>query len=229
MSARFRGFPKGALKFLSALKKNNDRDWFQPRKAEFEEKLKEPMVELVIALGEHFEEFAPGMVIDPKKAIYRIYRDTRFSADKAPYKTHVAASFSPKALEKHISAGYYFHFSPDELLVGGGIWKPGTPELLAIRQRLSDRPDEYGALVSARPFKKYFGEVTGEKLKKAPKGFSPDDPAIELLKHKQFLAGDNLDPAIVETPKILPELAKRFRAMSPWIAWLNEPLVRAGR
>ena len=222
---RFSGFPKEGLKLLRDLKKNNDREWFQARKSLYEETVKGPMTELVLALGEDFEQFAPDYLTDPKKAIYRIYRDTRFSHDKTPYKTHVAASFNHKALVKHAAAGYYFHFSPTELLIGGGVYMPGSAELLAIRRHISGDPAAYKAIVSARPFKRFFGEVTGERLKRPPKGFSPDDPAIETLKQKQFLAGENLDPKLTLSPKLLPELSKRFKALAPFIDYLNQPLL----
>lgn len=223
--ARFSGFPKGGLQFLRDLKKNNDRDWFKARKSLYEEAVKAPMTELVLALGEDFEKFAPEYLTDPKKAIYRIYRDTRFSKNKAPYKTHVAASFNHKALAKHAAAGFYFHLSPDEILMGGGVYMPGSAELLAIRRHISANPVAYGAVVSNRTFKRYFGEVTGERLVRPPKGFPPDDPAIETLKQKQFLASENLDPELALSPKLLPELSKRFKALAPLIDYLNQPLL----
>ncbi|MCB1019127.1 MAG: DUF2461 domain-containing protein, partial [Acidobacteria bacterium] len=159
------------------------------------------------------------------KAIYRIYRDTRFSNDKTPYKTHVAASFNHKSLVKHAAAGYYFHLSPKELLVGGGVYMPGTPELLAIRRQISADPAAYAKIVSAKPFKRYFGEVTGERLARPPKGFLADDPAIETLKQKQFLAGETLDPELALSPKLLPELSKRFQALAPFLDYLNQPFL----
>lgn len=223
--ARFPGFPKEGLQFLGDLKKNNDREWFKARKTVYEETIKAPMIELVLALGEEFESFAPGYLTDPKKAIYRIYRDTRFSNNKAPYKTHVAASFNHKSLVKHAAAGFYFHFSPEELLVGGGVYMPGSAELLAIRRHISADPAAYRSIVSARPFERYFGEVTGERLKRPPKGFLPDDPAVEVLKQKQFLAAESLDPELALSPKLLPELRKRFAALAPFIEYLNQPLL----
>jgi uncharacterized protein (TIGR02453 family) len=223
--ARFSGFPKEGLQFLRDLKKNNDRDWFQSRKAVYEECVQRPMTELVLALGEDFERFAPSYLTDPKKAIYRIYRDTRFSNDKTPYKTHIAASFNHKALAKHAAAGFYFHLSPAEILMGGGVYMPGPGELLAIRRHISADPAAYDKLTKARSFKSYFGEVTGEKLSRPPKGFAADDPAVETLKQKQFLAGANLDPELALTPKLLPELRKRFEALTPFIEHLNQPLL----
>src|SRR5947209_7177135 len=111
MTPGFTGFPPEAITFFRALKKNNKREWFQPRKEIFEEQVKAPMLELVTVLMQRLADFAPDYVADPKKAIYRIYRDTRFSKDKTPYKTHIAAVFTPRSLEKHSGAGFYFSVS----------------------------------------------------------------------------------------------------------------------
>lgn len=227
MSAAFAGVPKEGLQFLRDLKQNNDRDWFQPRKEIYDEKLKQPLLELAAALNDELERFAPDYRTEPKKAVYRIYRDTRFGDDKTPYKTHAAASFHHRTLGKHIAAGFYFHFSPTEFLVGGGLWKPGSKELLAIRRRISADPSELRAIVTAKPFKKLVGEMTGEQLKRPPKGFSADDPALELLRYKQFLAGDQLDPKLIETPQALGEIVKRFEAIAPLVQYLNGAI--AGR
>ena len=208
---RFSGFPKEGIRFLRDLKKNNDRDWFQERKAVFEECVKAPMTELVLALGEDLEKLAPQYLIDPKKAIYRIYRDTRFSNDKTPYKTHIAASFTHKALAKHASACFYFHLSPEEILMGGGVYMPGPGELLTLRRHIAEDPGAYHNIVSAKPFQRYFGEVTGEKLSRPPKGFAADHPAIETLKQKQFLAGANLDPSSPSRLSFCPSSASGFR------------------
>ena len=183
------------------------------------------MVELTLALGEDFERFAPAYLTDPKKAIYRIHRDTRFSKDKKPYKTHIAAVFIHKSLAKHAGAGFYFHVSAKEIWVGGGVYMPGAAVLLAIRRHIAKDPSAYQAAVSAKAFKERFGEVVGEKLARPPKGFAADHPAIEALKQKQFLAGETLDPELALSPKLAPELSKRFQALAPFIEYLNEPLL----
>ncbi len=224
MPTRFSGFPPETLPFLRDLKANNNRDWFQPRKPLYEEKVKAPMVELVLALGEELRDFGTELVTAPDKAIYRIYRDVRFSKDKSPYKTHVAAVFSARGLDKHAGAGLYFHVSPDELLVGGGIYRPGSRELLAIRQRIATDHEALRAICKDRTFRRFFGQITGERLKRIPKGFAPDHPAADLLVYKQFLAAGQLDPAITETPKLFQELVKRFRAIEPLIVFLNSAL-----
>jgi uncharacterized protein (TIGR02453 family) len=227
MAVPFPGFPPETLKFLRGLAQNNNRDWFNARKGAFEESVKAPLFDFVTQLGAELEKFAPGLQTDPKKAVYRIYRDTRFSKNKAPYKTHAAAGFVPRGTGKEAAACYYFHFSPSELLIGGGLYAAAPRQLLAIRQQLADRSGEFRKILKARPFQTLFGELQGERLKRAPKGFAPDGPAIDLLLYKQFLAASELDPALVETPRILPETVKRFRAVQPLLDWLNRAIQSA--
>ncbi|MBI1353492.1 MAG: TIGR02453 family protein [Acidobacteria bacterium] len=227
MAARFPGFPPEALQFLRDLEANNDRDWFQPRKEIYDEKVKKPLYELVTALNEELARFAPDYRTDPSKAVYRIYRDTRFSNDKSPYKTHAAASFYHRTLGKHVAAGYYFHFSPKELLVGGGLWAPGSKELLAVRRRISKEPETLRAILADKTFRKLLGQMSGETLKRPPKGFDAEDPALDLLLYKQFLAGAQLEPQWLETPKAFTEIAKRFEAISPLVEFVNGAI--AGR
>lgn len=219
--ARFPGFPPEMLKFLRQLAKNNDREWFQAHKSDYETYVKEPLHELVLALGDDLAKFSPGFQTDPQKAIYRIYRDIRFSNDKRPYKTHIAASFFPKALQKHAGAGYYFHISPEEIFLGGGVYRPGPKELFAIRKRLTKEAAAYRKLTAASGFKRQFGEVRGETLKRPPKGFSPNDPALDLLLPKQWLVSAQLPVELAESPKLQAEIAKRFETIQPWIDWLN--------
>src|SRR5579872_6417257 len=115
MNPRFAGFPPEAITFLRGLKKHNKREWFQPRKEIYEQQVKGPMLELVTALMQRMADFAPDYVGDPAKAIYRVYRDTPFSKDKTPYKTHIAAVFTPHGLGKESGAGYYFSVTPERI------------------------------------------------------------------------------------------------------------------
>lgn len=225
--AGFPGFPPQTLRFLRRLEKNNNREWFQEHKSDYEAYVKAPMHELVTALGEDLEKFAKGFQTDPKKAIYRIYRDVRFSNDKRPYKTHIAASFYPKAMGKNTGVCYYFHIAPKEILLGGGVYMPGPRELYAIRKRLSQDAATYRRLTGASNFKRLFGEVRGERLKRPPKGFSAQDPALDLLLGKQFLAAAELPPETAETAQLQGEIAKRFETISPWIDWLNEAIAES--
>lgn len=220
----FPGIPSDGIEFLRDLKQNNEREWFQPRKPVYDEKLRGPLLELVAAVNDELKRFAPDYRTEPSKAVYRIYRDTRFGDDKTPYKTHAAASFHHRSLGKHVSGGFYFHFSPTEFLVGGGLWKPGSKELLAIRRRISDDPDALRSVLANRSFRKLLGEMSGEQLKRPPKGFSADDPALDLLLYKQFLASAQLDPQLIETPKALREITKRFEAIAPMVEYLNSAI-----
>ena len=153
MAVGFAGFSPEALKFLRQLKRNNNRNWFMAHKETYEEKVKGPMTDLVLALGGAMQSFAPEMVVDPKKTIYRIYRDVRFSSDKSPYKTHAAAIFWPRGMEKNSSSVLYFHFSPEELIIAGGVYMPGSKELLAIRQHIANDAARFRSILKQREFK----------------------------------------------------------------------------
>src|SRR3954466_10447691 len=118
----FTAFPKEGLKFLQSLKRHNNREWFQRHKSIYEQHVKQPIFDLITALGQDFQQFAPEMAASPKVSAYRIYRDTRFSKDKSPYKTHVAAVFPHSALGKHAGAGFYVHIAPSEVFIGGGLY-----------------------------------------------------------------------------------------------------------
>src|SRR5260370_41857355 len=132
VASGFPGFPPEMARFFRGLKRNNRRDWIQPRKELYEQQVKAPMTELLMALNAEFAKFAPDHVVDPKKAIFRIYRDTRFSADKTPYKTHIAAHFTPRRQEKDGAGSFYFSLSHKGIDIAGGIWHPSPQPMLAV-------------------------------------------------------------------------------------------------
>jgi uncharacterized protein (TIGR02453 family) len=218
----FPGFSPDALKFLRSLKRNNRREWFQPRKEIFESTVKAPMVQLVEAINAELLDFAPEHITDPKKAVYRIYRDTRFSADKTPYKTHVAAIFPNHNLGKHSSAGFYFHLTEKTVGVAAGSYGPGPDELRAIRMWLAENHASFRK--ASRGPAKLLGKLEGGSVTRMPKGFDASHPAEDLIRRKQWLYWVELDSTIATTPRLLPELVKRFRAAAPVIAMLNSPL-----
>ena len=224
MSLAFSGFSSGALRFFRQLKRNNSREWFLAHKGIYEKEVKAPMVELVLALGAELQKFAPEMVTDPKRAIYRIYRDIRFSQDKTPYKTHIAAVFAPRGIPKHAGGGFYFHISPQELLIAGGVYMPGPKELLDIRNHISMNGPRLRKIIEDLQFKKHFGSLEGEKLSRVPKGFPADHPAADLLRYKQFLVSVTEPPELALRPELLPRLTQHFRAMTPLVHFLNSPL-----
>jgi len=229
MEPKFSSFPVEGLRFLRSLKRNNNREWFQEHKTIYESAVKQSLVALVEALAADFEKFAPEMVASQKASIYRIYRDTRFSKDKTPYKTHAAAVFPRKGLEKHSGAGFYLHIAPTELLIGGGLYMPAPHDLNAVRSHIADQTDEFLSIIQGREFKKTFGQVAGEQLSRAPRGFPPDHPAADYLRHKQYLASRTLEPDKATSPRFYRIVVETFQTLLPLIRFLNEPLIRAGR
>ena len=225
MAAGFPGFPKEMTAFFRSLKRNNRREWFQPRKHVYEQYVKEPMIELVTALNHDFAKFAPEFVSDPKKAIFRIYRDTRFSSDKTPYKTHIAASFARRGGERLAAGGFYFSVSHDNIEVAGGIYHPEPETMLVIRNHIAEHHQELRRLLADRKVRRLLGDLQGAALTRAPKGFDPAHPAIQLIKMKDWILDTTLDPALGTSPRLYEELVDRFRAMTPLIEFLNRPLL----
>lgn len=223
----FRGFSMEALDFLRRLKRNNRRPWFQKNKLIYDEKVRQPMVELVQALNHELMRIAPEMVTEPRRAIYRIYRDVRFSPDKSPYKTHIAALFTPRNLPKHAGGGFYVHLSPEELLVAGGVYMPGPKELWEIRSHIAQNAAILRRIVAERRFKEYFGTLEGDQLTRVPKGFPSTHPAADFLRHKKFLVSVTHPPEQALDPGLLEFLARYFRAMTSLIRFLNKPLIGA--
>ena len=227
MPPRFRGFPEEGLRFLSGLKKNNKREWFQERKDVYLATVKDPMASFIMAVSADLETFAPEMIGSPKISAYRIYRDTRFSPNKAPYKTHVAAVFPRRGLEKHEGAGLYVHIASDEVFVGGGLFRPVSADLNALREYIALNYVSFRSAIGSQKFRKFFGELSGEQLTRVPRGFAKDHPAADLLRYKQYLASRRFEPERVTTTAFYPEVIRTFKALLPMIRYLNEPI--AGR
>lgn len=213
-------FPPAALAFLADLRKHNQRRWFQPRKHIYEESVKAPMTEVVHRIGDALRRFAPEMVADPKISLYRIYRDTRFSPDKSPYKTHAAAVFPFRGLPKNSGPGLYFHISPEEVLIGGGMYMPEPDALRAVRAAMAATPREFIRIVESKRFRKAFGELEGERLKTMPKGYLADHPAAQYLRYKQFLFGNVYAPSLATSPRFFPTLIDSFKEGMPLIRFL---------
>jgi uncharacterized protein (TIGR02453 family) len=222
---RISSLPRRSLAFLRALKRNNRREWFQPRKEQFDADVRDPMLAIVERLADDLRSIAPEIVVDPKTAMYRIYRDTRFSENKTPYKTHVAAVFPWRGLAKHEGAGLYFHVSPDEVWMGGGMYSPQTAQLQAVREHIAGNVRRMRAIVESPGFRRQVGELEGERLQRVPHGFPKDHAAAEYLKYRQFLAGRELPPAFACNPKFYSTLITVFRQVAPLARFLNEPLV----
>jgi uncharacterized protein (TIGR02453 family) len=229
LKSAFPGFPQEGIDFLRRLARNNRREWFQPRKAIFEEQVKRPMFELVEAVNAALARFAPEHVTEPERAVYRFYRDTRFSADKSPYKDHIAATFARRGLARHEGASYYFAVSHKEVGLGGGVYMPTPETLMAMRRRIAERHEEFRRIISASALRNLYGEMQGEQLSRLPKGFACGHRAEDLLRFKQFLFYTELPAEIAATPALYEEIVKRFRAMARFNEFLNEAIVGGKR
>ena len=229
MTSKFPGFSRDALSFLRALKRNNRREWFQPRKEKYESLIRIPMLELVSCLNQEFARFAPEYITPPQKALYRIYRDTRFSKDKTPYKTHISAIFPRHTALKREGSVFYFHFTEKEILVFGGVWAPERDELLAYRTLLQDHYGEFQEILADKKLKRTLGGLQGEQLTRMPKGFPVDHPAERLLRHRQWFLEATLDIGLLTTPRLLPEMVKRFELMAPFVEFLNRPFAQKSK
>lgn len=214
------------LQFLRELKENNNKEWFTANKSRYETAKKE------------FEQFVDGLIariasFDPavahftaKDCVFRIYRDVRFSADKSPYKTHFGAhvTSAAKKSEIHTRAGYYFHLEPGASMLAGGAYLPEGPWLKAIRQEISYNLEEFKEIMNAPDFKKYFGDIEGEKLKRPPTDYPADHPAIELLKQKSFLASHKPTDQQLVSGDFLEHCGKVFKALNPFDQFLNRAM-----
>jgi uncharacterized protein (TIGR02453 family) len=227
MARSFPGFSPKALAFFRQLARNNKREWFQPRKEQFELLVRQPMLELVEQVVDDLRAFAVDHVLEPKKAIYRIHRDTRFAKDKSPYKTHIAAIFPHARLPKHAGAGYYFGVSHEGLQIGGGAYGPGPGELAALRDAIVRDERAFRKLFETKPLQRQMGQLQGEQLSRVPRGYAADHPAGELLRRKQLYFFIVLKPEAALKPAVRRTIVERFRLMSPVLAWMNEQMLRA--
>ena len=225
---RFDGFSHDALQFLVDLALNNERSWFQPRKADYERLLKEPLEALCVDLDTEFQARGVPLHADAKKSPFRIYRDVRFSKDKSPYKTHVAADFpwvgKATALTDSSTgwqgAGGYFHLSPEGSYMGGGMWHPEPARLAAFRRAVDEEPERTMAALNEPGFIARFEPVHGDSLARMPKGYAPDHPRADLLKLKDVTFGRQLTEKEAFSASLPQILATDFAAAVPVMEFL---------
>jgi uncharacterized protein (TIGR02453 family) len=225
----FPGFSTEAVGFLRNLKRNNRQSWFQPRKEQYEKLVKIPMLDLACCLSREFARFAPGYVTPPDKSVFRIYRDEHFPHEQKPYKTHIAAVFARHGVAQLRGPCFYFHFTDKELIALGGVYYPEPDELLAYRTLLAANYREFQAILNDRRLVQAVGELHGEQLSRMPRGFCPGHPAADLLRRKQWYLVSILDPELLTTPRLLPELARSFEAMAPFVEFLGRPFAQKQR
>ncbi|MEO6350394.1 MAG: DUF2461 domain-containing protein [Candidatus Limnocylindrales bacterium] len=225
-SGAFQGFSHEAMQFLVDLSANNERSWFQPRKADYERLLKQPLEALITDLGAELARLKVPLRADPSTSPFRIYRDVRFSKDKSPYKTHVAASFPwvgdgeawvVGTSERH--GGGYFHFSPEGSYMGGGMWHPEPPRLAAFRKMVHEQPEQVDAAFNDPAFLKRFEPVHGDSLTRIPKGYPSDHPRADLLKLKDVTFGREVGDEVF-SPTLPRILAADFAKAVPVMRFL---------
>jgi uncharacterized protein (TIGR02453 family) len=223
-------FTTAALRFFRGLARNNNKEWFEAHRAEYEGEVREPMRALMVDLNERFARFAPEMGGDPKRGMFRINRDIRFSKDKSPYKTNAGCWFNHRSASSKVgseanegSAGFYFHLEPGKSFVGAGLWMPPRPQLDKLRESIAE--DHRGFDRMARGLKK-FGGLSEEHgmLKRMPRGYADDHPAGKWLRHQSFTCGRAIKDAQVTDPKLAATLAREFQGMLPLVRWLNKAL-----
>ena len=229
MDALPHGFTSEALTFLRSLRRNNRRDWFTAQRERYETVVRRPLMELVEEMDARFARFAPEMVGDPRRSVFRIHRDVRFSADKSPYKTHAACWFFHRDAGKgvggtnpHGGAGFYFHIEPGASIVAAGLWMPPAESLRRVRQALAEDHAGFLKTVRARAVARRFGALSDEAvLRRVPRGFDPDHPAAEWLRYRSFTVSRELSPDELLSPALADTLERDYRMLLPFVRWLN--------
>ena len=222
-------FTPAALRFLRGLAKNNNKTWFEAHRAEYENEVREPMRDLIGEMDAKLSGFAPEIGGDPKRSMFRINRDIRFSKDKSPYKTHAACWFHHRRATSRVgseadagSAGFYFHLEPGRSMVGGGLWMPPRPQLNKLRNAIADDPGGFDRIV--RGLKKFGGLDDEAVLTRMPRGFAEDHPAAKWLRFQSFTSGRMLEDSDVTSPKLPALLARNFEGLLPLVRFLNRAL-----
>jgi uncharacterized protein (TIGR02453 family) len=213
------------MKFLRGLKRNNNREWFEARRGIYEQEVKAPMLALIERVLHGMEEYAPAHIRPAGKCMLRIYRDTRFSADKSPYKQHVAAWWTRSGLEKTSGAGYYLHIGHDELVLAAGVYMPEKEQLLAIRRHLLEHHAEWKKLIENKKLRGLMELHDPLALTRPPKGFPAEHPAMEWIRWRQWGVIAHLPAADARKPSLAGQVEKYFRLTAPMVDFLNRPLV----
>jgi uncharacterized protein (TIGR02453 family) len=221
----FPSFTPKTLAFLRQLKRNNDRAWFHAHRDEYEAHVRAPMLAFVTALAKDFSRFAPEMVADPKVSLFRQWRDTRFSEDKSPLKTNIAAVFPNRTLGRMNGAGLYFEIAPQWVWIGGGIYQPDTSQLQALREHVAGHHRRLDKIVKGTTFTRTCGGLKGDRLTRVPRGFDKGHPAAHYLQQKQFLGFREEKAEFATEPDFYKQLLTTFAALAPLCRFLNEPLI----
>jgi len=227
MNITFDGFPKEMFSFLADLAKNNNRDWFSNNKDRYEQFVVTPVNRFIESVGEFLPAISNAYLADTRRkggSMFRIYRDTRFSRDKRPYKENVGCQFRHIAGKDAHAPGFYVHLAPEEVFYGGGIWKPDNNALEKIRKHIEQNPVPWSSVIKDASFSNCFGELRGECLKRPPKGYDPDNPYIDDLKRKSYMALRHVKPQSALTPAFIIDVEKTFKTALPLMRFITSAL-----
>ena len=223
MSAgRYVGFNKSTIAFLEELAANNNRDWFKENKPRYEELVLDVALRFIQSMQDPLAEISPHFTAIPQRmggSLMRVYRDTRFSRNKLPYKTNIGIQFRHEQAKDVHSPGYYVHIDPDQVFIGAGMWRPDSDPLRAIRERIAAKPAEWKRAIGDSKFKRNF-DLGGESLTRPPRGFDKDHELIDDIKRKSFIAVRNLDVEDCLSPRFQQKVETTFRAGAPFMQFL---------
>ena len=212
---------KPVFDFLKDLSKNNNREWFAQHKSQYTA-AHEIMIEFADALLEEMKKHDDIDTVSGKKSLYRIYRDVRFSKNKLPYKTSWSGSF--RRTSKALRGGYYFHLEPGNSFLAGGFWGPNPEDMKHIRKQIEQDDEFLRDVLNAKETKSYFGQLVGEQVKTAPKGFAKDHPAIDLLRYKQLILKHDFKDSEVLSKNFHVKLSQGFHKLRPFFDVMSEML-----
>jgi uncharacterized protein (TIGR02453 family) len=222
VSSRYARFYPETIGFLEALAANNNREWFGEHKSRYEEDVLDVALRFIQSMQDPLADIAPRFVALPTRvggSLMRVYRDTRFSKDKTPYKTNIGIQFRHEAAKDVHAPGYYLHIAPQQVFVGVGMWRPGSEPLRRIRERIAARPAEWRRAIGGRTFARQFA-LGGESLVRPPRGFQKDHECIDDIRRKSFIAVRDLTADDCLKPQFQRTVESSFRAGEPFMRFL---------
>lgn len=214
------------FRFLRDLERNNNREWFQANKQRYERHVKEPLLGFVMDFASHLQKISPHFLADPRPvggSMFRIFRDTRFSSDKRPYKTNAGVQFRHEAGKDVHAPGFYLHLAPGEVFAAAGIWHPDSGTAAQIREAILEDPERWRRVVTRKAFRESF-ELAGDSLRRAPRGVPADHPLLEDLRRKDFIAVADLSEAQACAPGFIAGLARLWSKAGPFTGFLCQAL-----
>lgn len=220
--SRYVGFTPQTLEFLNELQANNNRAWFNENKQRYEEHVLDVALRFIQSMHDPLDGFAPHFTAVPKRmggSLMRVYRDTRFSKDKTPYKTNIGIQFRHELARDVHAPGYYVHIDPNQVFLGAGMWRPAADALKGIRERIADKPAEWVRARDDKGFQRYFS-LGGESLSRPPRGFDKAHPQIGDLKRKDFIAIRNMPLDDALNPRFQQKVETAFKAAAPYMRFL---------